>query len=262
MKISVCSDMIMPNTPFSKALEKLSDDGVKTVEFWKWSNKDLTDAAELLNKYDMNICGFCADSADAELSAKIAVNLLNSDQKEDFGRVMEESVKKAEQLGAKFLIVTAGDLISGLDEEEQWKNIENNLLYVKDYLEKENIMLLVEPINRTERENYIAPYALPMIELIKRLGTQNIKLLYDVYHQTISGDDVLNDIIENIEYIGHIHIADVPGRNEPGTGKIDYAEIAKRLNEIGYDGYVGLEFVPTKEFSHILKDLKTLFCAE
>ena len=84
------------------------------------------------------------------------------------------------------------------------------------------------------------------------MNSPNIKLLLDLYHEQLMAGNLINTIQENLLYLGHIHVADVPGRHEPGTGEINYKEIFKRLQEIGYVEYVGFEFRSTIDSENLI----------
>jgi hydroxypyruvate isomerase len=71
-------------------------------------------------------------------------------------------------------------------------------------------------------------------------------MLYDIYHQNMMGDFDIDEVKENIDLIGHFHVADAPGRHEPGTGKVDYVKIIKEISQMPYKGYIGLEYRATK----------------
>jgi len=77
------------------------------------------------------------------------------------------------------------------------------------------------------------------------VDSPRLKLLYDIYHMQVMEGNIIHTLTSNLDVIGHVHVADVPGRHEPGTGELDYANIFKALQEAGYDGYVGFEFEPT-----------------
>ena len=90
------------------------------------------------------------------------------------------------------------------------------------------------------------PYAAPVFELLRKLNSPHIKMLYDIYHQNMMGDFSMEEVKENIELIGHFHVADAPGRHEPGTGNVDYVQILKEIKKLPYEGYIGLEYRATK----------------
>ena len=102
------------------------------------------------------------------------------------------------------------------------------------------------------------PYATPVFNLLKRVNSPKIKMLYDIYHQNMMGDFSLDEIKENIKYIGHFHVADAPGRHEPGTAKVDYVSIINEINSLDYDGYIGLEYRATKNDPETLGFLKEI----
>ena len=118
--------------------------------------------------------------------------------------------------------------------------------------------LLVEPINRRERKDYLTPNAKAVIDIVKDIASEYVKVLYDVYHQAMEDDFSVSEMIEALPYIGHIHIADVPGRNEPGTGTINYKEVFKALKENEYTGYIGAEFISKTDESTAFEVLKNI----
>ena len=100
------------------------------------------------------------------------------------------------------------------------------------------------------------PYATPVFETLKKVDSPNIKMLYDIYHQNMMGDFDMDEISENIDLIGHFHVADAPGRHEIGTGNVDYIKILKKINNLPYNGYIGLEYRATKPDGETLGFLK------
>ena len=82
-------------------------------------------------------------------------------------------------------------------------------------------------------------------DLVRAVDSPRIKLLYDIYHMQVMEGNIIQTLTGNLDVIGHVHVADVPGRHEPGTGELNYANIFAALREAGYDKYVGFEFEPT-----------------
>ena len=81
-------------------------------------------------------------------------------------------------------------------------------------------------------------------EIIRHVGSPQVKLLYDIYHMSMMGEDVVAEMRSNLEWIGYLHVADLPERHQPGTGKIDYRGIADWLKGVRFDGFIGMEFFP------------------
>ena len=102
------------------------------------------------------------------------------------------------------------------------------------------------------------PYAAPVFELLKKLDSPHIKMLYDIYHQNMMGDFSMEEIRENIGLIGHFHVADAPGRHEPGTGDVDYVSILREIDRLPFDGYIGLEYRATKPDGETLSFLEEI----
>lgn len=242
--ISVCAETVYTEKTFDERIPILKKSGVNTVEFWQWHNKNIDAIANALRKNQMKISAFCIDSADPDISQMISRNALNIKAEDRLIKAVLESIKVAKYLKTKNLIITVGDSVAGMSYQEQFKNIVYNLNLIKEYFEKEQITLLVEPINRQERSEYLIPNVKNLIPVIDEVKSDNIKILYDIYHQSMENDFSTEDLISALPYVGHIHVADCPGRGEPGTGKIDFTEVFHSLSDSNYDKYLGFEFFP------------------
>ena len=135
---------------------------------------------------------------------------------------------------------------NGMPEQEQAKQTCRCLKAARELVEKENITLVIEPLNTFDRKGYAMPYADQVLSVLREVGSPNIKMLYDIYHQNMMGDFSMEVIRDNIDMIGHFHVADCPGRHEPGTGKVDYPRILGEIERLPYSGCVGLEYRATK----------------
>ena len=243
MKFSVCADIMYNDMSFEDKIVNIKNSGFDTIEFWGWSNKDILKIKKTIQKNNMKVSCFCLDSKNTNTMNKIGKYMLNSGDMEELRAISEETIFVAKELGADALITTVGDDVEGVSYDNQIKNIKESLNYIKQIFEENKITLLVEPINRQERENYLTPNVKTVIDIVKDVDSEYIKVLYDVYHQAMECDFSISEMIDVVPYIGHIHIADVPGRNEPGTGTIDYKAVFKALKDNGYTGYIGAEFM-------------------
>lgn len=259
MKISTCIDMMFSRYDFGERIAAAQNAGIDIVEFWKWTNKDIDGIVKELKDRGMKLSVFNIDSADEKLSYDLSRGILNAGRKEELLSALKESAPIYKKLGACGMIVLIGETISGMSREEQEENIFDCLEYVRDYVEREGITLVVEPLNATDRQNYFMPEAAPLMEILHRVSSPNIKMLYDIYHQHMTGDFDMDFIKENIDFIGHFHVADCPGRHEPGTGEVDYVSIISEINKTRYGRYVGLEYRATRndeETFGFLKEIK------
>jgi hydroxypyruvate isomerase len=121
----------------------------------------------------------------------------------------------------------------------------DNLAQAADLCAGDGIQLMVEPINtRVDVPGYLIDTTASAVDCIRRAGRPNIRLQYDIYHMQIMEGDLARSIERLLPVIGHVQIADNPGRHEPGTGEIHFPWLLARLDALGYDGYVGCEYTP------------------
>lgn len=233
--------MMFSELDFYDRIGAVGDCGINTVEFWKWTNKDVDKVKRLLDENKMKLSVFNIDSTDEVLSYDLSRGILNSGRAEEFVAALCESIPTYKKLGAFAMIVLIGEGAPYCEE-----NVLKCLNAAKPICEEENVTLVIEPLNAIDRKGYSMPYAEPVFKLLKKVNSPNIKMLYDIYHQSMTGDFSMEDIRKNIDLIGHFHVADSPGRHEPGTGKVDYVKILSEISALPYSGYIGLEYRATK----------------
>ena len=217
--------------------------GINTIEFWKWTNKNIDEIIDL----DVDVSIFNMDSNDEKLSYDLSRGILNSGRKDDFISALKESIPVYKKLNAKAMIVLIGE-----NETYNENNVYTCLNAAKPIPEDNGANIVIDPLNHSDRPGYSMPYATPVFNLIKKINSPRIKMLYDIYHQNMMEDFNMEEIRENIDLIGHFHVADVPGRHEPETGNVDYVNIIKEINKLNYSGYIGLEYRATRKDSETL----------
>lgn len=256
MKKSICLDMMLQNYSYPERFKVAKENGFDAVEFWKWSNKDIPLTVKLLKEYGLKLSIFNLDCLDEKLSYDLSRGILAKGRKEEFLSAIKESLPVYRELNAEAMIVLFGENAEELTYDEQIENVKTCLKFVKDYLEENDIHLVLEPLNATDRKNYFLTSAKDCLNIIKELNSPNVKMLYDVYHQNMTGDYDLDEVVENLPYIGHFHIADCPGRHEVGTGTVDYKTHIKKTLKAGYSRYYGLEYRATIEDEKTFEFLK------
>ncbi|MGK7391158.1 MAG: hydroxypyruvate isomerase family protein [Candidatus Cyclobacteriaceae bacterium M2_1C_046] len=159
-----------------------------------------------------------------------------------------EMIPLVGKAGYTNLILFSGNR-DGMDDETGLKNSVEGLKKILSLAEKHNVILQMELFNsKVNHPDYMADNSPWGIELCKRLGSENFKLLYDIYHMQISEGDIIRTIRDNHQYFGHYHTAGVPGRNEiDETQELYYPAIMKAIADTGYTGYVAQEFIPKSE---------------
>ena len=113
--------------------------------------------------------------------------------------------------------------------------------------ERAKINILLENIDPEENPEYFLTSSREGFDIIREVNHPRVKFLYDLYHEQISEGNLIAKLEKNIDQIGLIHVADVPGRHEPGTGEISYPNIFRKLATLKYDRYIAMEFLPTRE---------------
>ena len=119
-----------------------------------------------------------------------------------------------------------------------------NLRYAADALSKAGIRLLIEPINTIDIPGFFLSRTEQAAQIVADVGSSNLFIQYDIYHMQVMEGDIARSLQKHLARIGHVQIADNPGRNEPGTGEINYPFLFRHLDAIGYRGWVGCEYKP------------------
>ncbi len=150
--------------------------------------------------------------------------------------------------GYKNLICFSGNR-RGMDDETGLQNCTEGLKQIMGLAEKNNVMVIMELLNsKVDHKDYQCDKTPWGVELVKRVGSPNFKLLYDIYHMQIDEGDVIRTIRGNFDYIAHYHTGGVPGRHEiDESQELYYPAIMKALIDLGYKGYVAQEFIPTSK---------------
>jgi hydroxypyruvate isomerase len=180
------------------------------------------------------------------------INLVDGFNDEKFHekliRNYSEMIPLVAAAGYKNLICFSGNR-RGKDNETGWNNCVKGLKQLMPLAEKHNVTLVMELLNsKINHKDYQCDTTAWGVELCKRLGSENFKLLYDIYHMQIDEGDVIRTIKDNHQYIAHYHTAGVPGRNEiDDTQELYYPAIMKAIVETGFKGFVAQEFIPKNE---------------
>ena len=258
LKLSACLPMMYGgNIDFYDRFRAAKDAGLDYAEFWGWSKFDIDRVKSAAESAGIKIGAACIDTAVPEVAEIFNKKKLLTREKEAFGafyKACEESIKVALKLSVPSLIVTVGQERNDVTRYEQHANIVMNLKHVAPLFEDVGITLVVEPLNTLANHiGYFLPSSYEAFEICNEVGSPQVKVLYDIYHQQISEGNLIPTIRKYFDLIGHFHVADVPGRHEPGTGEINYRNVFKAISDLGYDRCVGLEYKPTVDPSETIK---------
>jgi hydroxypyruvate isomerase len=175
---------------------------------------------------------------------------------------VSRSIAIAQILECRNLIVLVGRESSALSRQDQYDNIVRGLKQVAPMAEDTGVTLLIEPLNViVDHAGFFLSSSQEAFQIVKEVDSPNVRVLFDIYHQQISEGNLIANITEHLDLIGYLHVADVPGRHEPGTGEINYANVMRRVSEAGYNGYVGLEYQPSGDSFHSLRAIIEIVAA-
>jgi hydroxypyruvate isomerase len=163
---------------------------------------------------------------------------------DEFRSGVGRAIKYATALGVPRLNCLAGKVPAGVAEADLRRTFVANLKYAAGELKKAGLKLLIEPINTFDIPGFYLNRSTQGIAILDEVGADNAFLQYDIYHAQRMEGELANTISKYLARIGHIQIADNPGRNEPGTGEINYEFLFKHLDRIGYSGWIGCEYKP------------------
>jgi hydroxypyruvate isomerase len=229
--------MIFRGLPFLDRIDAVARCGFPAVEFWRWRDKDLGGIAERAQRAGVRVATFAVDTAGP---------LTDGNNIGDAIAATRDSLVSAQRLGVDRLLLTVGNELPDVPRATQREAIVAYLVAATPLLEEAGVTLLVEPLNvLVDHKGYFLSSSAEALEIIEAANTERVKLLFDIYHQQITEGNLTQNIVSNFTRIGHFHIADVPGRHEPGTGEINYSNLLSKISELGYRDYVGLEFRPS-----------------
>jgi hydroxypyruvate isomerase len=244
--------------PVPDALALLTRLGYDGYEMFDWRDpKELETFVSLKGKYPLRCECLIANKG---VTAP-GCGLVNPREREEFIHQMEMAVEAAKKVDSPQLVTLTGNELGGMPRSEQMTNAVEGLRAVAPMLEKNGITAVVEVLNTyVNHAGYFLYYVRDGAELIDRVGSPNVKLLFDIYHVQIMEGNLIENIRNNIDRIGHFHVGDVPGRHEPGTGEINYRNVFKAIYELGdrYKGSTALEYGPLAPVEENLADMRKL----
>lgn len=239
MPYSVCISSVFPKLSPTDAMKAVKAAGGQAYEFWTWWDKDLQEMARLQRELGLVCAGFC--------SKFIPMNV--PQRRAEFLEGLKQSLEAARVLDARVLIAQAGQSVEGTSHRQQMDEIHATLLEARPLLEDSGVILALEPLNtKIDHKGYVLDRAADAFTLINSVNHKNIRVLYDIYHQFITENSPVQDILDNLDLIAHIHLAGSPGRNEPWLqNDIPYEALLKAIHEAGYQGLIGLEYKPATD---------------
>jgi len=167
-------------------------------------------------------------------------------REDDFNRALIAALSLARRLETRMLNTLVGVVKDDRRDKAEQTAI-RNLSKAASAAAEVGVTLLVEAVNTVDVPGYLAATTADAARLVAAVDRPNVRVLFDVYHSAIAGENIEDSLHTYLPLIGHIHIADYPGRHEPGTGNLPIAEFIGALDRAGYDGFIGLEYSPAAD---------------
>ncbi|MEV7692220.1 TIM barrel protein [Microbacterium sp. NPDC089189] len=223
--------------PHESRLRAAAGAGFDAVEFWRWESVDLPALARAAQDHGVEIVAFVTDwSVPAAVPA----------ERRRFVDAVRDAVDAAWALSATRVVTTLGTAPDGWSRDDVLSGVGEALGDAALATRGSGVTLLVEPLNtRVDHPGSAIATAADARDLLRRVDDPAVRMLFDVYHSVAQGERVADEIAASASFLDYVQIADAPGRHEPSTGGIDWADVARALAEARYDGPTGLEFFPS-----------------
>ncbi len=173
------------------------------------------------------------------------VSMVRPDQRSAFLADVKQSIEFARRLEIPQIILISGDEVPGIPHEAQAECLVEGMKRAGELASAANLTLIIEPLNsKVDHKGVFLTNCVEGLKMIRQVDNPHVKLLFDIYHEQVQLGDVIRTIRDAASHTAVFHIADNPGRNDPGTGEIHYDNVYKAIRKTGYGGYITMEYLP------------------
>ena len=260
MKKVACIDTLYTEIPFLERFAAAKKDGFDYVEFWSYTDRNTREMKKASEDAGMPISGF---NGDADFS------LVDPTHKEKYLAYLRQSLETAKELNSLSVTIHSnalgdgGVVVNHYDELSDTAKICSMFDMLKEAAklgEEYGINCNLEALNiTTDHVGNFLKNTRMAAEMIRLIGSPRLHILDDIYHMQLNEGSICDNLTNYIDTIGHIHIADAPGRHEPGTGEINYKNVIRHLAKLGYEGTVGFELFPATDTATAVKAIMDIF---
>jgi hydroxypyruvate isomerase len=245
MRFSANVSILFKEAPFLDRFGRARDAGFSAVEFWWPSYENPGDVEEAIEDAGLEVALFNFDAGDMAAGDRGLAG--DPERQRQFRENVPVALDLAGSLGCERLNALVGHEVSGMDRDEQLALARENVRFAAARAESAGVTVMVEAVNTFENGPYMLYTTEQAVRFVRDVGRENVRVQHDFYHMQRMEGNLVANLREHIGLIGHVQIADSPGRGEPGTGEIHYPFVLSELERIGYEGYVGLEYNPQAE---------------
>jgi len=233
---------LFPELPFALRPKAVADLGFEALEFGFPSHADLEALDASRKDHGLRIVLFNQD-----VPVWDAANrgyLVDPERRAEFQRTLDQALEITRRLGVEKIMLPAGVVVPGMARGAQRECMLENLRAAAPLAASANVVLTIEVLNPDDNPGYFLTSSAEAIDIVGQVDHPNVRFQMDTYHLQRLEGHLVETLRANIGWIGHLQFADEPGRHEPGTGRIDFAALESAAEAAGYQGYIGLEYVP------------------
>jgi hydroxypyruvate isomerase len=256
MEFGLCIEMAFANLPFEDRIRKAAQCGFKNVEMWfvdrSFQGKP-EQLARIAQAHGVTITNTVIGSPDGSLGG----GLTNPANRKEWLARAAMTIEFTRQAQIPATIVCTGNEVEGTRRSKMLTSVLAGLKPTVEMAEKAGVTLLLEPLNtRYDHPGYFLTSSDAGADICRKMGSTQMKLLFDCYHMQIMEGDLVKHIERNLDVIGHFHAAGVPGRHELYQGETDYPFLLAQIEKLAYQGVFGLEYQPSVDHEESVR--KTL----
>ncbi|MBL8235809.1 MAG: TIM barrel protein [Bryobacterales bacterium] len=233
---------------FEERMEAAARAGLQSVEFvgehYEWSDADIERVKRLARSLKLGIDTLSS----VPRWGQQKLNMLQPEGRDAFLKEVERNLVFAQKLEIPMALLMSGNTVAGLSFEQQFAAMVECSKRCGDIAAKYGITLIVEPLNaKVSHKGYFLTNCVDGLRLMQETNHPHVRLLFDLFHEQVERGNVIQTALAAMPYVKVFHVADNPGRHEPGTGEMNYANIYKAIAKAGYEGYITMEYVPLQE---------------
>ena len=245
--------MFPRSTPHADRIRKIADQGLKAFSFWGIGGKDAA-AMERAQKETGLKCGSITGNGKTGWNT----GLTKTGAEEAFLQDFKDHIEVAKRFNVKNLICFLGATQKDIPLEVQHRQFIDGLKKAGDIAAKNDVYFCLEPLNVVESPQMSVLSAKHGFKIVEEVNHPHVKLDFDMYHLQLSEGNIINNLRQGLQkgWIRFVEVGDVPGRKEPGTGEMNYANIFKVLRELGYADFVGMEHGTSSTPEHAMQVVK------
>jgi hydroxypyruvate isomerase len=254
--LSIMLWTVFGKLPFEERLEKVAEAGFTNVElvgeYRNWKDEDFAKANAARKRLGIRF----------DATAGLRQPLVDASLRDAFLAEFAAAMKPMETIGSPAMIVLSGNALPNAPREPQHEAIVETLKRAAGQIEGKQIegrpvKILLECIDLEENPKIYLSSAAEGMEIVRQVNHPQVRFLYDLFHEQIAEGNLIEKLEKNIDVVDLIHIADVPGRHDPGTGEINFTNIYRTLGRLKYQGMVAMEFYPVGDPVTALRKART-----